>query len=188
MAQRLNDVVFCWCTYRISVGRLPPVSLVIPNKVNNRLGSGGPRLACLPACLAAVSQAASLQAEDSRRVLAASEQLAALLPYTPHQHPCSTIISAATGGMGKISNVTNSVEPTSIVSRIFVGNLNTFTLSKDDVETIFRRYGKIIGISMHKGYAFIQYTNEYDARNSVAAEDQRIYAGQPLGNHVNTYT
>ena len=41
---------------------------------------------------------------------------------------------------------------------------------------------------MHKGYAFIQYTNEYDARNSVAAEDQRIYAGQPLGNHVNTYT
>ncbi len=86
--------------------------------------------------------------------------------------------------MGKISNITNSNDPQSINSRIFVGNLNTFLLNKDDVERIFKRYGRIIGISMHKGYAFVQYTNEYDARNCVAGEDQRIYASQPIGKWI----
>ena len=81
----------------------------------------------------------------------------------------------------KISNITNSNDPKSVNSRIFVGNLNTFTLTKDDVETIFKRYGRIIGISMHKGYAFVQYTNEYDARNAVSGEDQRVYASQQVG-------
>ena len=86
--------------------------------------------------------------------------------------------------VGKISNITNSNDPQMINSRIFCGNLNTFTLTKDDVEGIFKRYGRIIGISMHKGYAFVQYTNEYDARNAVAGEDQRIYAGQPVGKSI----
>ena len=83
--------------------------------------------------------------------------------------------------MGKISNITNSSDPHAINSRIFVGNLNTFTLTKDDVECVFKRYGRIIGISMHKGYAFVQYTSEVDARNAVAGEDQRVYATQPIG-------
>lgn len=83
--------------------------------------------------------------------------------------------------MGKISNVTNSTDPQLINSRTFVGNLNTFILTKDDVESIFQRYGRIIGISMHKGYAFVQYTTEQEARNAVAGEDQRIYANQPIG-------
>lgn len=83
--------------------------------------------------------------------------------------------------MGKISNVTNSTDPLSVNSRLFVGNLNTFALTKDAVETVFQRYGRIIGISMHKGFAFVQYTNEHDARKAVAGEDQRIYAGQQIG-------
>ena len=90
--------------------------------------------------------------------------------------------------MGKISNITNSNDPQMINSRVFCGNLNTFTLTKDDVEAIFKRYGRIIGISMHKGYAFVQYTNEYDARNAVAGEDQRIYAGQPVGEYLKIFT
>lgn len=53
--------------------------------------------------------------------------------------------------MGKISNVTNSSEPGAINSRIFVGNLNTFVLTKENVESIFNRYGTIVGISIHKG-------------------------------------
>ena len=83
--------------------------------------------------------------------------------------------------MGKISNITNGTDPASTNSRVFVGNLNTFTLTKDDVECVFKRYGRIIGISMHKGYAFVQYTTEYDARNAVAGEDQRVYATQAIG-------
>lgn len=83
--------------------------------------------------------------------------------------------------MGKISNVTNSDDPRLIGCRVFVGCLNTFALSKDDVRLIFDRYGSISAISMHKGYAFIQYNDEQSARSAVAGEDQKTYAGQQIG-------
>lgn len=90
--------------------------------------------------------------------------------------------------MGKISNVTNSSDPHSIKSRVFVGCLNTFTLTKDDVQAIFDRYGSISAISMHKGYAFVQYMDEQSARNAVAGEDQRVYAAQRIGDLFNLFS
>ncbi|KAI0217283.1 hypothetical protein LSAT2_030853 [Lamellibrachia satsuma] len=89
-------------------------------------------------------------------------------------------ISRTSATMGKISNFTNSNDPQAINSRVFIGNLNTFALSKANVERMFMRYGHIIAISMHKGYAFIQYMNEFEARCAVAGEDQRLYANQPI--------
>lgn len=82
--------------------------------------------------------------------------------------------------MGKISNVTNNTDPVSVRSRVFVGNLNTMLLRKDDVRAIFERYGNVIGVSTHRGYAFVQYSDETAARNAVAGEDQRVYAGQEI--------
>jgi len=83
--------------------------------------------------------------------------------------------------MGKISNVTNNTDPVSVRSRVFVGNLNTMLVGKEDVRAIFGRYGDVIGVSTHRGYAFVQYSDEAAARNAVAGEDQRIYAGQEIG-------
>ncbi|XP_060677347.1 heterogeneous nuclear ribonucleoprotein C [Hemiscyllium ocellatum] len=79
------------------------------------------------------------------------------------------------------SNVTNKNDPRSLNSRVFIGNLNTAVVKKTDVEVLFAKYGKIVGCSVHKGYAFVQYANERTARTAVAAEDGRIIAGQPLG-------
>ncbi|XP_078393934.1 heterogeneous nuclear ribonucleoprotein C-like, partial [Cetorhinus maximus] len=78
------------------------------------------------------------------------------------------------------SNVTNKNDPRSLNSRVFIGNLNTAVVKKTDVEGLFAKYGKIVGCSVHKGYAFVQYANERTARTAVAAEDGRIIAGQPL--------
>ncbi|XP_072885030.1 RNA-binding Raly-like protein isoform X1 [Hemitrygon akajei] len=78
------------------------------------------------------------------------------------------------------SNVTNKNDPRSLNSRVFIGNLNTAVVKKTDVEALFAKYGKIVGCSVHKGYAFVQYANERTARTAVAAEDGRIIAGQPL--------
>jgi len=83
--------------------------------------------------------------------------------------------------MGKISNVTNNTDPVSVRSRVFVGNLNTVLLRKEDVRAMFERYGDVIGVSTHRGYAFVQYSDETAARNAVAGEDQRVYAGQEIG-------
>ncbi|XP_056378220.1 RNA-binding Raly-like protein isoform X1 [Hyla sarda] len=83
---------------------------------------------------------------------------------------------------GKIqtSNITNKNDPRSINSRVFIGNLNTGIVKKSDIEAIFAKYGKIVGCSVHKGYAFVQYVSERHARAAVAGENSRIIGGQPL--------
>ncbi|XP_077153854.1 heterogeneous nuclear ribonucleoprotein C isoform X2 [Ranitomeya variabilis] len=78
------------------------------------------------------------------------------------------------------SNVTNKTDPRSMNSRVFIGNLNTLVVKKGDVEAIFSKYGKIVGCSVHKGFAFVQYNNERTARTAVAGEDGRMIAGQVL--------
>lgn len=57
-------------------------------------------------------------------------------------------------------------------------------VTKADVEAIFSKYGKIVGCSVHKGYAFVQYVNERTARAAVAGEDGRMIVGQVLGEDI----
>ncbi|XP_053415012.1 RNA-binding Raly-like protein isoform X5 [Nycticebus coucang] len=83
-------------------------------------------------------------------------------------------------GKTQTSNVTNKNDPKSINSRVFIGNLNTAIVKKVDIEAIFSKYGKIVGCSVHKGYAFVQYMSERHARAAVAGENARVIAGQPL--------
>ncbi|KAL4822563.1 hypothetical protein H8958_007928 [Nasalis larvatus] len=78
------------------------------------------------------------------------------------------------------SNVTNKTDPRSMNSRVFIRNLNTLVVKKSDVEAIFSKYGKIVGCSVHKGFAFVQYVNERNARAAVAGEDGRMIVGQVL--------
>lgn len=86
--------------------------------------------------------------------------------------------SYSSGPAANVGSVTN--DPNTARSRVFVGNLNTIALSKEDVEGIFSRYGIVTGLSMHKGYAFVQYSNQLDARRACGAEDGMTYAGQAL--------
>ncbi|KAM6980345.1 RNA-binding protein Raly [Aplochiton taeniatus] len=78
------------------------------------------------------------------------------------------------------SNVTNKNDPKSINSRVFIGNLNTAVVKKSDVETIFSKYGRVLGCSVHKGYAFVQFASERYARGAVIGENGRVLAGQTL--------
>ncbi|XP_036913240.1 heterogeneous nuclear ribonucleoprotein C-like [Sturnira hondurensis] len=76
------------------------------------------------------------------------------------------------------SDVTNKADPRSMNSYIFTGNLNTLVVKKSDVEAIFSKYGKIVGCSIHKGFAFVQYVNERNAQAAVVGEDGRMITGQ----------
>ncbi|XP_019635135.1 PREDICTED: serine/arginine-rich splicing factor 7-like [Branchiostoma belcheri] len=82
--------------------------------------------------------------------------------------------------LGGISSITNSTDVKDVKSRVFIGNLNTVKIPRAEVESIFARYGSIKGCSIHKGYAFVQYTSEADARAAVAGEDGRLIVGQAL--------
>ena len=89
--------------------------------------------------------------------------------------------SPPTSSLMASSNVTNKTDQRSLNSRVFIGNLNTLLVTKADVEAIFTKYGKIVGCSVHKGYAFVQYSNERNARTAVVSEDGRMIVGQVLG-------
>ncbi|XP_068587648.1 heterogeneous nuclear ribonucleoproteins C1/C2 isoform X4 [Cebidichthys violaceus] len=78
------------------------------------------------------------------------------------------------------SNITNKNDQRSLNSRVFIGNLNTLLVTKADVEAIFSKYGKIVGCSVHKGFAFVQFANERNARTAVGGEDGRMIVGQVL--------
>jgi heterogeneous nuclear ribonucleoprotein C1/C2 len=84
------------------------------------------------------------------------------------------------------NNVTNKTDPRSMNSHVFTGNLNTLVVKKSDVEAIFLKYGKIVGCSVHKGFAFIQNVNERNAWAAVAGEDGRMIAGQVLDINLST--
>lgn len=79
-----------------------------------------------------------------------------------------------------VSNATNSSTPDDMKSRIFIGNLNTALVTKKQLHTLFCVHGKIKAISMHKGYAFIQYTDEIDALNAVLGQDGHSICGQQI--------
>lgn len=109
---------------------------------------------------------------------------------SPAQGPNFTeALSLQVGTMSlkmQASNVTNKNDPKSINSRVFIGNLNTALVKKSDVETIFSKYGRVAGCSVHKGYAFVQYSNERHARAAVLGENGRVLAGQTLGKPLST--
>lgn len=85
------------------------------------------------------------------------------------------------GGAGPAGgNVTNSNDPKAKASRVFLGNLNTGYVTREEIESIFSRYGRITGVSLHKGFGFVQYTSEYCARCAVEGEHGRIMANQPI--------
>ncbi|XP_051990352.1 RNA-binding Raly-like protein isoform X2 [Xyrauchen texanus] len=83
-------------------------------------------------------------------------------------------------GKTQTSNITNKTDPRSLNSRVFIGNLNTTVVKKTDIELIFAKYGKITGCSVHKGFAFVQYASERNARLAVVGENARVLAGQTL--------
>lgn len=95
------------------------------------------------------------------------------LSFSPRHSPTTSSLMA--------SNVTNKTDQRSLNSRVFIGNLNTMLVTKADVEAIFSKYGKIVGCSVHKGFAFVQYANERNARAAVGGEDGRMIVGQVLG-------
>ena len=55
-------------------------------------------------------------------------------------------------------------------------------LSLNGIEIQFQNQPiyQIIGISMHKGYAFVQFTSPFDARSACLGEDGRSISGQVI--------
>ena len=81
----------------------------------------------------------------------------------------------------RLEVVTNSLSPEMIRSRVFVGHLNTDKADKEDVERLFSPYGHIIGITLNKGYGFVQYDNEKSAKAAIREVHGTPFHGSTIG-------
>ena len=79
-------------------------------------------------------------------------------------------------------NFTNSEEPHMQRARLFVGDLNTRSgdLRKRDLDDIFSKYGRVVGISIHNGYAFVQMERERSANKAIHYAHGRLINGNKI--------
>ena len=76
---------------------------------------------------------------------------------------------------------TSSTDKKSIRSRVFVGHLHTSKVTRRDLESFFNKSGKIIAVSLLKGYGFVQFDNEESALKAIAKYHGSMFFGSRLG-------
>ncbi|CAK6952765.1 nuclear receptor coactivator 5 [Scomber scombrus] len=81
---------------------------------------------------------------------------------------------------GRFSRSCSSNDPRDLERRIFVGNLPTSDMEKKDLEDMFNPYGKIVGVSMFRGFGFVQFERIDEAEAAKAAQKGRIYKGYKI--------
>lgn len=70
--------------------------------------------------------------------------------------------------------------------RIFLGNLASERTSKEELYSIFSKYGPIVeDVVMRRSFGFIQYDNPESALRAIEGENGRIIGGMRLGKAVN---
>ena len=86
------------------------------------------------------------------------------------------------GGSDKeSSDRTNSLDPTLICSRVFVGHLNTDKCSRTELEELFSPFGKVASCSLQHGYGFVQYCDEQAAARAITELHGLQFKGMKLG-------
>lgn len=83
--------------------------------------------------------------------------------------------------MSSIPKNTSSTDPKLLRARVFIGNLSTDKVKREDLTEAFEKYGEVIGCSLLRGYGFVQFLDEEDARNAVSGENGKMMRGATMG-------
>ena len=83
-----------------------------------------------------------------------------------------------------ISNKTDSEDPYLQRARLFVGNIDLNNVTRRRIIELFSQYGRVLGVSIHKGYAFVQMDKERNANRAIVAEDNQMFQGSKLRKYI----
>lgn len=70
-------------------------------------------------------------------------------------------------------------DPATANSRIYIGNIAE-PVVQENLDQKFRAHGKILGLVLQRGFGFIQYENEYQAKQAIEAEHGCMFYGKKL--------
>ena len=82
------------------------------------------------------------------------------------------------------SSNTSSVDPHMQRARLFVGNIEPNRIKRGDLHRLFSRYGDVFGVSIHKGFAFVQMDRERNANRAANYEDNQMFMGSRIRKFV----
>lgn len=80
------------------------------------------------------------------------------------------------GGGGNISSQTS--DPETAYMRVFVGNINTQTVTKEMLQRLFSKFGYISAVSIHRGFAFVQFQDYYCAQRAANTMNGKLIGDQ----------
>lgn len=78
----------------------------------------------------------------------------------------------------------NTSDPKLLESRVFIGNLPSDKVTRFELESLFAPFGKLLGVSLHKSYGFVQYEKEEEAKKAVEGMHQHLLHNMKLGKHL----
>ena len=76
---------------------------------------------------------------------------------------------------------TSSNDPKMMEARVFIGNLPLESVTRQIIEEMYKEFGKILGISLHKSYGFVQFDNAENANAAVQATHGKTIEGKRIG-------
>ena len=68
---------------------------------------------------------------------------------------------------------------------IFCAILLAIQVTRQDIEKMFSKYGKILGVSLHKSFGFVQFDNKETAELAVKSEKGQLLKGLKMGKRSN---
>ena len=65
-------------------------------------------------------------------------------------------------------------------SRLFLGNLATDKVTRGQIEAMFSKYGRVLEVSLHQNFGFVQFEDAETASVAMAGENRKIIKGLTL--------
>lgn len=98
---------------------------------------------------------------------------------SPTLHAQATI-AQATVTADKSQDLSRSKDPTTLMSRMYVGGIDMKVITKDQLIDAFRIYGRILDIKLHNHFAFVQFDNPYSCMDAIYSAQGTVINGHTL--------